>query len=588
MTSPIISSPTTTTTSLQQQQQHHRRSSSLHNHNQLNSSSGSLISSPVIPMITSTTSPTTTMTDNRILLNSPTTRRYYSALSSSSSSAAAASTASQTMPSNTQTHHVKPTSHHHHHGQQQQQQQQQTHPNNIIPDFTTDSIINNINSIPSSTVIIPSSNSKHTSSNSGDINTQSTATISAAAAEVAKTEDDLEIKDANIIFNTAWNKLEQKYGKEDMRFPQEIIYLMGAPGSGKGTNTPFISSVRGITAHPIVMSSLLNNSEARRIKATGGMVNDSFVFYNILEELRKTEYRSGVVVDGFPRTNIQVECLNALYEKMKDLRKHFFNTNLSSCFPRPVFRVTVLFVEEKESIDRQIRRGQITRETNIKLKGQGLPLLEERDTDTSEDAARKRYKIFRDHYSTLQTLKKHFPFTIIDASKAIGEVQQSIIKEFQYQSSLELAEETYDMVQRIPLVSDVTNHARVDLVTRLDEYQFRHTDLFASVINVIDKEFIPNIRRHSIAGSATVRITNRIFSNPIAVDMALDVLSERGFRATVDVRTSHIPHKINPTTMEIETITQHEYQFKVDFQRPFIRDVPVNSLLPQFQQKTFK
>ncbi|EFA81249.1 adenylate kinase [Heterostelium album PN500] len=339
------------------------------------------------------------------------------------------------------------------------------------------------------------------------------------------------------------------------------------------------SSVHGKQQQTI--DSMPSPPKARRIKATGGMVNDSFVFHTILEELRKVEYRSGVVVDGFPRTNIQVECINALYEKMKELRKSYFNTPQASCFPRPVFRVTVLFVEEKESVDRQIRRGQITKETNIKLRAQGLPLLEERDTDTSEDAARKRYKIFKDHYSTLQTLKKHFPFSIIDASKAIGEVQQSIIKEFKYQSSLELAEETYDMVQRIPLVSDITDHARVDLVTRLDEYQFRHTDLFASVINIIDKDFIPTVRRHSIAGSATMRVTNRIFSNPLAVDMALDVLSERGFRATVDVRTTHIPHRINPTTMEIETTTQHEYMFKVDFQAPLIRLENLSTLHPK-------
>jgi adenylate kinase len=32
---------------------------------------------------------------------------------------------------------------------------------------------------------------------------------------------------------------------------------IGAPGSGKGTNTPFILRERGITAPPIVMSDLL-------------------------------------------------------------------------------------------------------------------------------------------------------------------------------------------------------------------------------------------------------------------------------------------------------------------------------------------
>jgi len=73
----------------------------------------------------------------------------------------------------------------------------------------------------------------------------------------------------------------------------EMIWLMGAPGSGKGTNTPFIlqarcalcslfggggggdagglsiASSRGITASPVVLSDLLDSPEFRAIKAEG-------------------------------------------------------------------------------------------------------------------------------------------------------------------------------------------------------------------------------------------------------------------------------------------------------------------------------
>lgn len=163
------------------------------------------------------------------------------------------------------------------------------------------------------------------------------------------------------------------------------------------------------------------------------------------------------------------------------LRKQFYHTPLGPAFPRPIFRVTVLFIEEQQSIERQLKRGIAIREQNKRLIEKKLPLLEERETDASPEAGRKRYKIFRDHYSTLQTLKKHFPFTLIDASGTIEEVQQNIIKEFKYQSSLELSQETYDMVQRIPLVSDVIMHARGDLVARLDEYQYRHAEVFEQV-----------------------------------------------------------------------------------------------------------
>ena len=39
-----------------------------------------------------------------------------------------------------------------------------------------------------------------------------------------------------------------------MVFPKEIMWLGGAPGSGKGTNTPFILRERGLTAPPLVIS----------------------------------------------------------------------------------------------------------------------------------------------------------------------------------------------------------------------------------------------------------------------------------------------------------------------------------------------
>jgi hypothetical protein len=40
-------------------------------------------------------------------------------------------------------------------------------------------------------------------------------------------EGALEIKDAVIIFNNVWSKLEAKYGKQRLQFPKEIIWLMG-------------------------------------------------------------------------------------------------------------------------------------------------------------------------------------------------------------------------------------------------------------------------------------------------------------------------------------------------------------------------
>ena len=67
----------------------------------------------------------------------------------------------------------------------------------------------------------------------------------------------------------------------------------------------------------------------------------------LLEKLLQPEYTNGVLVDGFPRTQVQVECIKLLKEQMLKLRQEFMNTELGPYFRRPVYRVAVLFVDEK-------------------------------------------------------------------------------------------------------------------------------------------------------------------------------------------------------------------------------------------------
>lgn len=79
--------------------------------------------------------------------------------------------------------------------------------------------------------------------------------LSPPADRSSSTVLDLEIKDARVIFTPIWESLEEEVGREDLRFPREIILLGGAPGAGKGTQTPFISAARGLTCPPVALSS---------------------------------------------------------------------------------------------------------------------------------------------------------------------------------------------------------------------------------------------------------------------------------------------------------------------------------------------
>src|SRR2546430_8944517 len=175
---------------------------------------------------------------------------------------------------------------------------------------------------------------------------------------------DLEIKDAHLIFESVWQDLEADFGRENLRFPKEIILLGGAPGAGKGTNTAFIGRTRGLTCSPIVISALLDSPEARALKDAGNMVGDREVVGLLLRHLLRKEYHDGVILDGFPRTNVQVECLKLLVDKKHALRRGFYGTPLSIHFRHPTIHIMVLFVDEQESVARQLKRGRETRAHN--------------------------------------------------------------------------------------------------------------------------------------------------------------------------------------------------------------------------------
>ena len=246
---------------------------------------------------------------------------------------------------------------------------------------------------------------------------------------------DLEIKDSQLIFNRVWKGLEDSLGRENLRFPRELILLGGAPGSGKGTNTDFIRKVRDISAQPIVVSQLLDSPEARKIKAGGGMVGDEEVLRLLFQELLKPEFRDSAVLDGFPRTKVQVECLQMFYDQMVLLRREFSGTPEAHCFRQPVFHIMVLFVDEAESIARQLKRGEETLAHNAEVRHAGTgELEEERETDFDPDLARNRYRTFKEKtFDALVSLKQIFHYHFINAQAPVEVVQENIIRELEYQ-----------------------------------------------------------------------------------------------------------------------------------------------------------
>jgi len=384
---------------------------------------------------------------------------------------------------------------------------------------------------------------------------------------------DLEIKDAQLIFESVWEGLEAEIGLQNLRFPKELILLGGAPGAGKGTNTAFILRTRGLTCPPVVISALLDSPEARRLKDAGFMVGDREVVGILFRRLLQPEYRDGCILDGFPRTTVQVECLKLLVDRMQALWREFAATPLSLHFRQPTIHIMVLFVDEKTSVERQLKRGRQIRAHNDEVRRTGIgDLLEERPTDYDEELARRRYRVFKEQtWDALQSLRNLFHYHSVDAQGSFQEVEYNILTELQYQSSLELDPRTFDRLRRLPLASEIIVHARQELVKRLDSYEFEHADLLAKVVAVIEKKMLPIIKRHAISGLALVNSEDPLFDDPLALAMLIDIFSERGYHAVVDLQRVDIPEKVDPATGQITSRLKKVYRIQVRFPGSEIR-----------------
>ncbi len=97
------------------------------------------------------------------------------------------------------------------------------------------------------------------------------------------------------------------------------IILLGAPGSGKGTQAEFIEkylSVRSISTGNIIRSELKSGTklglEAKSYIEKGLLLPDEIVINMVKETVTKPEYKNGFILDGFPRTIAQAEALGRL------------------------------------------------------------------------------------------------------------------------------------------------------------------------------------------------------------------------------------------------------------------------------------
>ena len=99
----------------------------------------------------------------------------------------------------------------------------------------------------------------------------------------------------------------------------KIIVLIGAPGAGKGTQARLLQERRGIPQistgdlfREMKSSDTPLAREVQAVMATGKLISDDITYRIVKERTAKPDTAGTFVLDGYPRTAVQAEQLEAL------------------------------------------------------------------------------------------------------------------------------------------------------------------------------------------------------------------------------------------------------------------------------------
>jgi adenylate kinase len=181
------------------------------------------------------------------------------------------------------------------------------------------------------------------------------------------------------------------------------LVLLGAPGSGKGTQAarlrdhyrvPHIST--GELLRAAVASGSPLGQQAKAVMESGGLVPDATVLAMLEERLTREDTVDGFILDGYPRNLAQASALDVLLQKLG----------------QPVDRAVQLDVDAELLIARLAGRAQ----------------AEGRADDTPE-AVRKRLEVYEQQTAPVIEFYRHQnKLTAIDGMGSMEDVFERIVE----------------------------------------------------------------------------------------------------------------------------------------------------------------
>lgn len=175
--------------------------------------------------------------------------------------------------------------------------------------------------------------------------------------------------------------------------------MLGAPGSGKGTQADYLAAALGVPAistgamlrDAVALGSALGR-KVEGIMASGALVDDGLMAEVVRERLGRPDAAGGFLLDGYPRTTGQAATLDSILEQRRE----------------KLDAVVMLDVPEPVLVARAVARQR---------------------ADDREEVVRERLRVYREkteplvaHYERRNLLRR------VDGERTVGEVTAAILK----------------------------------------------------------------------------------------------------------------------------------------------------------------
>jgi len=185
----------------------------------------------------------------------------------------------------------------------------------------------------------------------------------------------------------------------------DILIILGAPGSGKGTLSKQLQDKYGI--YHISTGDLIRKSddpELKKIIDGGNLLPDDMMIKLLRKELKKIDVAKGIIFDGFPRTIKQAKRLDSMLGKMGLGLNH----------------AIFLDLDEETAKDRIRERAK----------------KEDRKDDTSDEIINKRFDEYHEKtFPLLDFYKRSRKLVKIDAAEGREGVLKSVAKKLGLKNS---------------------------------------------------------------------------------------------------------------------------------------------------------